>query len=162
MDEAAARKRTFILVHEHTAVLFGIDHPLPTAQGKPHHMMQLIRLIGHQVGVVIGRLDQHGLTGGPQGLELILEPNAVTIALDDVGEPLRVAKGARDAGTTVVVGFTVRLLNVKYERHRLHPQRHDLGAVELGDAERRRDRVAIYRSDATAGKDGQTIARILD
>ena len=43
-------------------------------------MVEFIRLIGHQVGIVIGRLDQHGLTGGAQGLELILEPDAVTIA----------------------------------------------------------------------------------
>lgn len=134
MDEAAARKRAFVLVHEHTAVLLGIDHLLPAAQGKPHHMMQLIRFIGHQVGIVIGRLDQYGLTGGPQGLELILEPDAVTIALDDVGEPLRVAKGARGARATVIVGLAVRLLNVKYQRHGLYLQRHDLGAMELGDA----------------------------
>lgn len=97
-------------------------------------MMQLIRFIGRQVGVVIGRLDQYGLTGGPQGLELILESDAVTIALDDVGEPLRVAKGARGARATIIVGLTVRLLNVKYQRHGLYLQRHDLGAMELGDA----------------------------
>ena len=162
MDEAAARKRAFVLVHEHTAVLLGIDHLLPAAQGKPHHMMQLIRFIGHQVGVVIGRLDQHGLTGGAQGLELILEPNAIAITANDVGEPFCIAKGARGAGTTVVVGLTVRLLNVKYQRHGLYLQRHNLGAMELGDAQCRRDRVAICRSDAAAGKDGQTIARILD
>ena len=71
---------------------------------------------------------------GPQGLELILEPDAVTIALDDVGEPLRVTKGARGARATVVVGLTARLLNVKYQRHGLYLQRHDLGAMELGDA----------------------------
>ena len=134
MDEAAARKWAFVLVHEHTAVLLGIDHLLPTAQGKPHHMMQLIRFIGHQVGVVIGRLDQYGLTCGPQGLELILEPDTVTIALDDVGKPLRVAKGARGARATIIVGLTARLLNVKYQRHGLYLQRHDLGAMELGDA----------------------------
>ena len=77
-------------------------------------MMQLIRFIGHQVGVVIGRLDQYGLTCGPQGLKLILEPDAVTVAPDDIGEFLGIAKGARGAGTTIVVGLTVRLLNVKY------------------------------------------------
>ena len=125
-------------------------------------MVEFIRLIGHQVGIVIGRLDQHGLTGGAQGLELILEPDAVTVALDDVGEPLRVAKGTRGTGATVVVGLAARLLNIEYQRHGLYLQRHDLGAMELGDAERRRDRVAICRSDAAAGKDGQTIARILD
>ena len=125
-------------------------------------MMQLIRFIGHQVGVVIGRLDQYGLTGGAQGFELILKPDAVTIALDDVGESLRVAKGARGARATIIVGLAVRLLNVKYQRHGLYLQRHNFGAMELGDAERRRDRVAICRSDAAAGKDGQTIARILD
>ena len=97
-------------------------------------MMQLIRFIGHQVGVVIGRLDQYGLTGGPQGLELILKPDAVTIAPDDVGEPLRVAKGARGTGAAVVVGLAARPLNVKYERHGLYLQWHDLGAMELGDA----------------------------
>lgn len=97
-------------------------------------MMQLIRFIGHQVGVVIGRLDQYGLTGGPQGLELILEPDAVTIALDDVGKSLRVAKGARGTRATIIVGLAARLLNVKYERHGLHLQRHDLGAMELEDA----------------------------
>ena len=97
-------------------------------------MMQLIRFIGHQVGVVIGRLDQYGLTGGPQGLELILEPDAVTIALDDIGEPLRVAKGARGTRATIIVGLAARLLNVKYQRRGLYLQRHDLGAVELGDA----------------------------
>ena len=134
MDEAAARKRAFVLVHEHAAVLLGIDHLLPTAQGKPHHMMQLIRFISHQVGVVIGRLDQYGLTGGPQGLELILEPDAVAIALDDIGEPLRVAKGARGARATIIIGLAARLLNVKYQRHGLYLQRHDLGAMELGDA----------------------------
>ncbi len=83
-------------------------------------MMEFIRFIGHQVGIVIGRLDQYGLTGGAQGLELILEPDAVTITANDVGESLRVAKGARGAGTTVVVGLTVRLLNVKYQRHGLY------------------------------------------
>ena len=97
-------------------------------------MMQLIRFIGHQVGVVIGRLDQYGLTCGPQCLELILEPDAVTIALDDVGEPLRVAKGARGARATIIVGLAARLLNVKYQRHGLYLQRHDPGAMELGDA----------------------------
>ena len=97
-------------------------------------MMQLIRFIGHQVGIVIGRLDQYGLTGGPQGLELILEPDSVAIALDDVGEPLRVAKRARGARATIIVGLAARLLNVKYQRHGLYLQRHDLGAMELGDA----------------------------
>lgn len=97
-------------------------------------MMQLIWFIGRQVGVVIGLLDQYGLTGGPQGLELILEPDAVTIALDDVGKPLRVAKGARGARATIIVGLAARLLDVKYQRHGLYPQRHDLGAMELGDA----------------------------
>ena len=96
-------------------------------------MVEFIRLISHQVGVVISRLDQYGLTGGPQGLELILEPDAVTIALDDVGEPLRVAKGARGARATIIVGLAARLLDVKYERHGLYLQRHDLGAMELGD-----------------------------
>ena len=80
----------------------------------------------------------------------------------DVGKSLRVAKGARGARATIIVGLTARLLNVKYQRHGLYLQRHDLGAMELGDAQRRRDRVAICRSDAAAGKDGQTIARILD
>ena len=97
-------------------------------------MMQLIRFIGRQVGVVIGRLDQYGLTGGPQGLELILEPDTVTIALDDVGKSLRVAKGARGARATIIVGLAARLLNVKYQRRGLYLQRHDLGAMELGDA----------------------------
>lgn len=97
-------------------------------------MVEFIRLIGHQVGIVIGRLDQHGLTGGAQGLELILEPDAVTIAMDDVGKPLRVAKGARGARATIIVRLTARLLNVKYQRHGLYLQRHDLGAMELGDA----------------------------
>ena len=97
-------------------------------------MMQLVWCIGHQVGIVICRFNQHGLTGGAQGLELVLEPNAVTIALDDVGEPLRVAKGARGARAPVVVGLTVRLLDVKYQRHGLYLQRHDLGAMKLGDA----------------------------
>ena len=97
-------------------------------------MMQLIRRIGQQVGIVVGRLDQYGLTGVTQGLELILEPDAVTITLDDAGEPLRVAKGTRGAGTTVVVGLAARLLNVKYQRHGLHLQRNDLGAMELEDA----------------------------
>ena len=96
-------------------------------------MVEFIRLIGHQVGIVIGRLDQHGLTGGAQGLELILEPDAVTVALDDVGEPLRVAKGTRGTGATVVVGLAARLLNIEYQRHGLYLQRHDLGATELGD-----------------------------
>ena len=77
-------------------------------------MVEFIRLIGHQVGIVIGRLDQHGLTGGAQGLELILEPNAIAITANDVGEPFCIAKGARGAGAAVVVGLTVRLLNVKY------------------------------------------------
>ena len=97
-------------------------------------MMQLIRFIGHQVGIVIGRLDQYGLTGGAQGLELILEPDAVAIALDDVGEFLGIAKGARGARATIIVGLTARLLNVKYQRHGLYLQRHDLGAMELGNA----------------------------
>lgn len=134
MNQTAARKRALVLVHEHTAVLLGINHLLPTAQGKPHHMMQVVRRIGHQVGVVVGRLNQYGLASGPQGLKLILEPDAVTIALDDVGEPLRVAKGARGARAPVVVGLTVRLLDVKYQRHGLYLQRHDLGAMKLGDA----------------------------
>lgn len=125
-------------------------------------MVEFIRLISHQVGVVIGRLDQYGLTGGPQGFELILEPNAVTIALDDVGEPLRVAKGARGARATIIVGLAARLLNVKYERHGLYLQRHDLGAMELGDAKRRRNRNAICRGNAAAGKDSQTVSRVLD
>lgn len=97
-------------------------------------MMQLVRLIGHQIGVVVGRLNQYGLTSGPQGLKLILESDAVTVAPDDIGEFLGIAKGARGAGTTIVVGLTVRLLNVKYQRHGLYLQRHDLGAMELGDA----------------------------
>ena len=133
MDEAAARKRTLVLVHEHASILLRIDHLLPAIQSKPHHMVEFIRLIGHQVGIVIGRLDQHGLTGGAQGLELILEPDAVTVALDDVGEPLRVAKGTRGTGATVVVGLAARLLNIEYQRHGLYLQRHDLGAMELGD-----------------------------
>ena len=125
-------------------------------------MMQLVRRIGHQVGIVIGRLNQHGLTGGAQGLELILEPNAVTVALDDVGEPLRVAKGTRSTGATVVVGLAARLLNVKYQRHGLHLQRYDPCAMELGDAQCRRNRITVGRGNAAAGKDGQAVARILD
>lgn len=125
-------------------------------------MMQLVRRIGHQVGIVIGRLDQHGLTSGPQGLELILEPDAITIALDDVGKSLRIAEGARGARAAVVVGLAARLLDIKYERHGLRLQRHDSGAMELGHAQRRRDRIAVGRGDATTGKDGQAIARILD
>ena len=125
-------------------------------------MVQLIRRIGHQVGIVVGRFDQYGLTGVPQGLELILEPDAVTIALDDVGEPLRVAKGARSTGAPIVVRFAARLPNVKYKCHGLYPQRHNLGAMELGHAQRRRDRIAVDRGNATTGKDGQAIACILD
>ena len=125
-------------------------------------MVEFIRLIGHQVGIVIGRLDQHGLTGGAQGLELILEPNAIAITANDVGEPFCIAKGARGAGTTVVVGLTVRLLNVKYQRHGLYLQRHNLGAMELGDAQCRRHGIAVDRGNAAAGKDGQAVARILD
>ena len=34
--------------------------------------------------------------------------------------------------------------------------------MELGHAQRRRDRIAVGRGDATTGKDGQAIARILD
>ena len=162
MDEAAARKRAFVLVHEHAAVLLGIDHLLPTAQGKPHHMVEFIRLIGRQVGIVIGRLDQYGLTCGPQCLELILEPDAVTIALDDVGKPLRVAKGARGARATIIVGLTARLLDIEYKCHGLHLQRHNLGAIELGDAQCRRHGIAVDRGNAAAGKDGQAVARILD
>lgn len=96
-------------------------------------MVEFIRLIGHQVGIVICRFNQHGLTGGAQGLEPILELDAVTIALDDAGEPLRVAEGARGARATIIVGLAARLLNVKYQRHGLYFQRHDLGAMELGD-----------------------------
>ena len=162
MDQTAARKRALVLVHEHTAVLLGINHLLPTAQGKPHHMMQVVRRIGHQVDVVVGRLNQYGLASGPQGLKLILEPDAVTITLDDVGEPLRVAKGTRGTGATVVIGFAARLLNIEYKCHGLHLQRYDPCAMELGHAQCRRDRVTICRSDAAARKDGQTIARILD
>ena len=125
-------------------------------------MVEFIRLIGHQVGIVVGRLDQHGLTGGTQGLELILEPDTVTVAPDDIGESLGIAKGARGTRATIIVGLAARLLDVKYERHGLYLQRHNLGTVKFGDAERCRDRVAICRSDAAAGKDGQTIARILD
>ena len=125
-------------------------------------MVEFIRLIGHQVGIVIGRLDQHGLTGGAQGLELILEPNAIAITANDVGEPFCIAKGARGAGATVVVGFAARLLNIEYKCHGLHLQRYDPCAMELGHAQCRRDRVTICRSDAAARKDGQTIARILD
>jgi len=97
-------------------------------------MVEFIRLVGHQVGIVIGRLDQHGLTGGAQGLELILEPNAIAITANDVGEPFCIAKRARGARATIIVGLTARLLNVKYQRHGLYLQRHDLGAMELGDA----------------------------
>lgn len=68
-------------------------------------MMQLVWCIGHQVGIVICRFNQHGLTGGAQGLELVLEPNAVTIALDDVGEPLRVAKGHAVPGRRLSSGL---------------------------------------------------------
>lgn len=125
-------------------------------------MVEFIRLIGHQVGIVIGRLDQHGLTGGAQGLELILEPNAIAITANDVGEPFCIAKGTRGAGTTVVVGLTVRLLNVKHQRHELYLQRHDLGAMELGDAQCRSYGIAVGRGNAAAGKDGQAVARILD
>ena len=162
MRQASARKRALVLVHEYTAVLLGIDHLLPTAQGKSHHMMQLVRYIGHQIGVMVGRFDKHGLAGGTQGLELILEPDAVTIALDDVGEPLRVAKGARGTGAAVVVGLAARLLDIEYKCHGLYLQRHDLGAMELGDAQCRRDRITVGRGNAAAGKDGQAIARILD
>ena len=125
-------------------------------------MVEFIRLIGHQVGIVIGRLDQHGLMGGAQGFELILEPDAVTVALDDVGEPFCIAKGARGAGTTVVVGLATRLLNIEYKRHGLHLQRYDPCAMELGDAQCRRHGIAVGRGNAAAGKDGQTITRILD
>ena len=125
-------------------------------------MMQLVWRIGHQVGIVICRFNQHGLTGGAQGLELVLEPNAVTIALDDVGEPLRVAKRARGARATIIVGLAARLLNVKYQCHRLHLQRHDLGAMELGDAQCRSHGIAVGRGDAAAGKNGQAVARVLD
>ena len=109
----------------------GFDEPTVTEVAR---QVKQITDQGIQVGIVIGRLNQHGLTGGAQGLELILEPNAVTVALDDVGEPLRVAKGTRSTGATVVVGLAARLLNVKYQRHGLYLQRHDLGAMELGDA----------------------------
>lgn len=68
-------------------------------------MMQLVRRIGHQVGVVVGRLNQYGLASGPQGLKLILEPDAATVAPDDIGEFLGIAKGARGAGTTVSSGL---------------------------------------------------------
>ena len=125
-------------------------------------MMQLVRRIGHQVGVVVGRLNQYGLASGPQGLKLILEPDTVTVAPDDIGEFLGIAKGARGAWTTVVVGLTVRLLNVKYQRHGLYPQRHDLGAMELGDAQCRRHGIAVGRGNAATGKDGQAVARVLD
>ena len=43
-------------------------------------------------------------------------------------------KGTRGAGATVVVGLAARLLNIEYQRHGLYLQRHDLGAMELGDA----------------------------
>lgn len=125
-------------------------------------MVEFIRLIGHQVCVVVGRLDQHGLTGGAQGFELILEPDAVTVAPNDIGEPLGIAKGARGARAPVVVGLTARLLNVKYQRHGLRLQRHDLGAMELGDAQCRRHGIAVGRGNAAARKDGQAVARILD
>ena len=125
-------------------------------------MVEFIRLIGHQVGIVIGRLDQHGLTGGAQGLELILEPNAIAITANDVGEPLRVSKGARGTGATVVVGLAARLLNIEYKRHGLHLQRYDPCAMELGDAQCRRHGIAVGRGNAAARKDGQAVARILD
>lgn len=125
-------------------------------------MVEFIRLIGRQVGIVIGRLDQHSLPSGTQGLELILEPDTVTIAPDDIGELLGIAKGARGARAPVVVGLTVRLLNVKYQRHGLRLQWHDLGAMELGDAQCRRHGIAVGRRNAAAGKDGQAVARILD
>ncbi len=95
-------------------------------------------------------------------LELILEPDTVTIAPDDIGELLGIAKGTRGAGTTIVVGLTIRLLNVKYQRHELHLQRHDLGAMELGDAQCHRHGIAVGRRNAAAGKNGQAVARILD
>ena len=47
-------------------------------------MMQLVRRIGHQVGVVVGRLNQYGLASGPRGLKLILEPDAVSYTHLDV------------------------------------------------------------------------------
>ena len=125
-------------------------------------MVEFIQLIGHQVCVVVGRLDQHGLTGGAQGFELILKPDAVTVAPNDIGEPLGIAKGARGARAPVVVGLTARLLNVKYQRHGLRLQRHDLGAMELGDAQCRRHGIAVGRGNAAARKDGQAVARILD
>ena len=90
------------------------------------------------------------------------DADQLTITLDDVGESLRVAKGARGTGAAVVVGLATRLLNVKYERHGLYLQRHDLGAMELGHAQCRRNRITVGRGNATAGKDGQAIARILD
>lgn len=86
MDQTAARKWALVLVHENAAILSGVNHPLPAIQGKPHNMMQLVRRIGHQVGVVVGRLNQYGLASGPQGLKLILEPDAATVAPDDIGE----------------------------------------------------------------------------
>lgn len=43
-------------------------------------------------------------------------------------------KGHAVPGATIIVGLTARLLNVKYQRHGLYLQRHDLGAMELGDA----------------------------
>lgn len=125
-------------------------------------MVEFIWLIGHQVGIVIGLLDQHGLTGGAQGFELILEPDAVAVAPDDIGESLGIAKGARGARAPVVVGLAARLLNVKYQRHGLRLQQHDLGAMELGDAQCRRHGIAVGRGNAAAGKDGQAVARILD
>ena len=89
-------------------------------------------------------------------------PDAVAVAPDDIGESLGIAKGARGARAPVVVGLAARLLNVTYQRHGLRLQRHDLGAMELGDAQCRRHGIAVGRGNAAAGKDGQAVARILD
>ncbi len=68
-------------------------------------MVEFIRRIGHQVGVVVGRLNQYGLASGPQGLKLILEPDAVTVAPDDVGEPFGIAKGHAVPGRRLSSGL---------------------------------------------------------
>ena len=117
MGEAAARKRTHVLVHEDAAIITRIDHLLPAGQREANHAMELIRLIRSDIRIVIGRLDEHGLHGVAQRAELILQPDAITIASDDVLEPVNVTKGARRTRSTIIVRFALCLYHIEHQRH---------------------------------------------
>ena len=82
-----------------------------------------------------------------QGMTFTIHPVELRSAHPNTAMLRLTARSGRELSlkaATIIVGLAARLLNVKHQRHGLYLQLHDLGAMELGDAERRRKNIKAF------------------